>query len=57
MDDKENIRVIDGVEHKLRSLAELDEVIDEIMERNPWFKPAINKVVEDIKKEQLKKKK
>ena len=57
MGDKENIRVVNGVEHKLRSLAELDEVIDEIMERNPWFEPMINKVVEDIKKEQLKKKK
>lgn len=57
MEDKENIRVINGVEHKLRSLAELDEVIDEILERNPWFEPMINKVVEDIKQEQLKKKK
>ena len=57
MNDKENIRVIDGVEHKLRSLAELDEVIDEIMERNPWFEPLINKVVTEIREEQLKKKK
>jgi len=57
MDDKENIRVIDGVEYKLRSLEELDEVIDEIMERNPWFEPLINKIVNDIKEEQLKKKK
>ena len=56
-DDKENIRVINGVEYKLRSLAELDDVIDEIMERNPWFEPLINKVVDDIKQEQLAKKK
>ena len=57
MEDKENIRVINGVEHKLRSLEELDEVIDEIMERNPWFEPLINKVVNEIKQEQLAKKK
>ena len=52
-DDKENIRVINGVEYKLRSLAELDDVIDEILERNPWFVPHIEQVV----KEQMEKKK
>ena len=57
MEDKENIRVINGVEHKLRSLAELDEVIDEIMERHPWFEPLVNIIVDEIREEQLKKKK
>ena len=57
MDDKENIRVIDGVEYKLRSLAELDDVIDEILERNPSFVEQINKVVDQQREEQLKKKK
>lgn len=57
MEDKENIRVIDGVEYKLRSLAELDDVIDEILERNPDFIEQINKVVDQQREEQLKKKK
>lgn len=51
--DKENIRVIDGIEYKLRSLAELDDVIEEILERNPWFVPRIEQVI----KEQTEKKK
>ena len=57
IEGKENIRIIDGKEYKLRSLEELDDVIDEIMERNPWFEPLINKIVDDIKEQQLKKKK
>lgn len=57
MDDKEDIRVINGVEYKLRSLEELDEVIDEIIERHPWFETLVNIIVNDIREEQLKKKK
>ena len=56
MGDKENIRVVNGVEHKLRSLTELDEVIDEIMERHPWFEPLVNIIVDEIREKQLKKK-
>ena len=57
IEGKENIRIIDGVEYKLRSLEELDDVINEILERNPNFVSHINKVVDNIKQQQLKKKK
>ena len=57
IEGKENIRIIDGKEYKLRSLAELDEVIDEILERNPWFVGHINEIVDKQRAEQLKKKK
>jgi hypothetical protein len=35
-----------------RSLAELDDVIDEIMERNPEFVKELNRIVEEKRKEQ-----
>jgi hypothetical protein len=35
-----------------RSLAELDDVIDEIIERNPEFVKELNRIVEEKRKEQ-----
>lgn len=35
-----------------RSLAELDDVIDEILDRNPDFVVQLEKIIEETKKEQ-----
>lgn len=38
-----------------RSLAELDDVIDEIMDRNPEFVEELNRIVEEHRKKQERK--
>lgn len=47
INNKKNVRIIDGKEYKLRNLKDLDNVIDKMIDRNPDFVVKLETLIEE----------